>query len=134
MNRSRIFWLILAGVVFLTSGLRIVRHLTQPSDIWWTPKGMSPSLNEVADRVEVYVRESPLPEQIRSGRIQLLGGVGSTPVTEFDVRFRFNNWDRIRAREIPVLLTSAALFGASCVMLVLSVLGWMPARPASSTT
>ena len=132
MNRSRTLLLTLAGVVLLTSGLHIVRHLTQASDIWWTPKGLSPSLSDVAGRVEVYVREERLDDHIRSGRLQLLVGTSLTSVTSSDVRFRFNNWDRVRAQEIPALLTSAALLGASCVALLLAILGWMPATKSRS--
>lgn len=128
MDRSRTLLLTLAGVVFLTSGLHVVRHLTRASDIWWTPRGLSPSLGDVADRVEVYVREERLDEHIRSGRLQLLGGASPTTVMASDVRFRFNNWDRVRAREIPALLTSAALLGASCVALLFGIVGGMPAR------
>jgi hypothetical protein len=130
MDRSRTLLLALAGVVFLTSTLHIVRHLTQASDIWWTPKGLSTSLSDVADRVEVYVRDERLDDQIRSGRLQLLVGGSPSSLVSSDVRFRFNNWDRVRAREIPALLTSAALLGASCVGLFLATVGWMPARRA----
>jgi hypothetical protein len=132
MNRSRTLLLTLAGVVLLTSGLHLVRHLTQASDIWWTPKELSPSLSDVAGRVEVYVREERLDDHIRSGRLQLLVGTTPTSVTSSDVRFRFNNWDRVRAQEIPALLTSAALLGASCVALLLAFLGWMPATKSRS--
>jgi len=125
--------LVLGGLVFLTSAQHIARHLTQRADIWWTPRGLSPSLSDVADRVEVYVRDVQLQEQVRSGRVQLIGGSGATTVTESDVRFRFNNRDRVRAQEIPALLTSAAFLGASSVCLLLGILGWIPARRAPPT-
>jgi hypothetical protein len=133
MDRSRTFLLIFGVVVFLTSAQRIARYMTQASDIWWTPRALSPALSDVADRVEVYVRDVPLQEQVRSGRVQLLGDVSPAMVTESDIRFRFNNWDRVRAQEIPALLTSAAFLGASGVCLLLGVLGWIPARKASPT-
>jgi hypothetical protein len=132
MNPSRNALLTVAGVVLFMSGLHIVTYLTQASDIWWTPKELSPSLSDVAGRVEVYVREERIDDQIRSGRLQLLVGTAPTPVTSSDVRFRFNNWDRVRAQKIPGLLTSAALVGASCVGLLLALLGWMPATKSRS--
>jgi hypothetical protein len=131
MDRSRTSLLICGGVVFLASAVQIARYMTQPSDIWWTPKALGPSLSDVADRVEVYVRDVQLQEQVRSGRVQLLGDAGPTTVTESDIRFRFNNWDRIRVQEIPALLTAAVFLGASGVCLLLGIVGWMPARKAS---
>ena len=133
MDRSRTFLLTVAGVVFLTAALHIVRHLTQASEIWWTPKALSFSLNNVADRVEVYVRGERLEEQIRSGRLQLIGVAGPTIVAAADIRFRFNNWDRVRAQEIPALLASAAFLGASGVGLLLGIAGWLSGRKAPPT-
>ena len=128
MERSRILMLTIAGLVFLLSALPIIRHLTRASDIWWTPKALTPSLNDVADRVEVYIRGERLDEHIKSGRLQLLGSAGPATVIESDVRFRFNNWDRVRAQGIPVLLAPAALLGASCVGLLLGIAGWTRVR------
>jgi hypothetical protein len=127
------FLLIFGGLVFLTSAQHILRHLTQASDIWWTPKGLSPSLSDTADRVEVYVRDVRLQDQVRSGRLQLVEGASATTLAASDIRFRLNNWDRVRAREIPALVISAVFLGASGVCLLLGILGWIPARKAPST-
>jgi len=134
MDRSTTFFLLVfGGVVFVTSAQHIFTTLAQRSDIWWTPKGLSPSLSDVADRVEVYVRDVRLQKQVRSGRLQLIGEAGAVAITESDFRFRFNNWDRVRAQSIPALLTSAVSLGASGACVVFGVLGWMRSRRAQRT-
>ena len=94
---------------------------------------LGPSLSEVGDRVEVYVRGERLDEQVRLGRLQLLERASPTAVAASDIRFRFNTRDRVRAQEIPALLASAGLLGASCVVLLLGVFGGMPTRKAPPT-
>jgi hypothetical protein len=116
------------GLLFLMSALHIVRHCAQPADIWWTPKELGLSLGEASDRVEVYVRGVSLLEQVRSGHLHLVSEAGGRPVTEPEIRLRFNNWDRVRAQGIPVLLGSAVGLGASGVCLLLGILGWIPRR------
>ena len=134
MDRSRMVLPILAGVVLLISAVHIADYLTKPSDIWWTPRGLSPSLTEAADRVEVYIDDERLDEQIESGRLQLLDGTSPTTITASDVQFRFNNWDHVRAQEVPALLVSAAFFGASCAVLLYGIAGWIRERKAQPTT
>ncbi|MGE5815068.1 MAG: hypothetical protein ACM36C_11315 [Acidobacteriota bacterium] len=64
----------------------------------------------------------------RKGRLQLLNDADATPVTESDMRLRFNNWDRIRAQRIPSLLSAGIGLGASGVFFLFGVLGWGPAK------
>lgn len=133
MARSRRFLLIFGGVFFLMSALQIVRFLNQPADIWWTPKALGLPLADTSDRVEVYVRDVALQEHVKAGRVQLLTDTGATPVTESDMRLRFNNWDRIRAQRIPSLLTAGIGLGASGVFFLFGVLGWGPVKPVHPT-
>lgn len=129
MDRSRTFLVLFGGIFFLMSAQHIVRFLTQPADIWWTPKALGLPLAAVSDRVEVYVREVSLLEHVRAGRVQLLTDTGVTPVTESDTRMRLNNWDRVRAQRIPSVLTAAVCLGGSAAFLLFGVLGWGPAKP-----
>ncbi len=122
-DHSRTYLLLFGGIFLVMSGLHLLRFFAQPRDIWWTPKGLSVPLADASDRVEVYVRERPLLEQVRTGRIQLVTDAGPTPVALSDVRMRFNNWDRVRAQWLPGLLVAAACAGASGVVLLLGVLG-----------
>jgi|WetSurSiteA1Bulk_404760.scaffolds.fasta_scaffold197174_1 hypothetical protein len=132
MARQRTFLLIFGGVFFLMSALQIVRFLTERADIWWTPKALGLPLAETSDRVEVYVRDVALQEHIRAGRVQLLTDSGATPVTDSDMRLRFNNWDRVRAQKIPGLLSAGIGLGGSGVIFLLGVLGWGPVKPMHS--
>jgi len=129
MNRPRTFLLIFGGIFFLLSAQHVVRFFARPSDIWWTPKALSFPLTDVSDRVQVYVRELPLQDHVRAGRIRLLIDAEATAVTESDIRLRFNNWDRVRGQSIPSLLTAAVGLGASGVFLLFGVLGWVPTKP-----
>ena len=133
MARLRTFLLIFGGAFFVLSALQIVRFLNQPADIWWTPKVLGLPLADTSDRVEVYVRDVALPEHVKAGRVQLLTDTGATPVTESDLRLRFNNWDRIRAQRIPSLLTAGMGLGASGVFFLFGVLGWGPVKPVHPT-
>jgi hypothetical protein len=47
----------------------------------------------------------------------------SPPLDRREVGLRFNNWDRIRAERIPILLTYAAACGADFVLLLLIATG-----------
>ncbi len=128
MNQSRTLLLTLAGVVLLISSLHIAGHVAQASDQWWTPTQLSPSLPDVADRVEVYVRGVRLDEHVKAGRLQLADGTGPATIAASEIRFRFNNWDRVRAQAIPWLLASGAGVGASCAVLLYVLAGWRRAR------
>ena len=129
MARMRTFLLMFGGIFFLMSALQLVRYFVQPADIWWTPKALALPLADTSDRVEVYVRDLGLAEYVRAGRLQVLGDTGAGPVTESDVRLRFNNWDRIRAARIPSLLSAGIVLGAAGVVFLLGVLGWGPPKP-----
>jgi hypothetical protein len=127
------FMLIFGGVFFLLSALQIVRFYNQPADIWWTPEALGLPVADTSDRVEVYVRGVALQQYLKAGRVQLLTNTGATPVTESDMRLRFNNWDRIRAQRIPSLLGAGIGLGVSGVFFMFGVLGWGPVKPMHPT-
>lgn len=127
MALSRRYLLIFGGVFFLMSALQVVRFFVERADIWWTPKVHGLSLADASDRVEIYVRDVALQEHVKAGRVQLLTDTSATPVTESDIRLRFNNRDRVRAQRIPTLLAAGIGLGASGVFFLLGVLGWSPA-------
>lgn len=132
-NRSRIYLVVFGGMIFLLSALHLITFFAQPSDIWWTPKALSVPLADASDRVEVYVREASLQEQIGAGRVKVVTDEGATAVALPDVRLRFNNWDRVRAQRMPVLLGAAFCAGASGVVLLLGILGWVATKRQSTT-
>jgi hypothetical protein len=126
MTVFRKYLLIFGGVFFLMSALQIVRFFGQPADIWWTPKTLGLSLPDTADRVEVYVRDVALRDHVNAGRLQLVTDSGATAVAGSDIRLRVNNWDRIRCERIPVLLGHAVALGATGVLFLIGLLGWVP--------
>ena len=130
-RRSRIYFLAFGSMIFLLSALQLVTFLAQPSDIWWTPKALSVPLADASDRVEVYVRDASLQDQIGAGRIQLVTDAGAAVVVGSDIRLRFNNWDRVRAQRLPILIGAAFCAGASSVLLLLGILGRVSGRPSS---
>ena len=132
MTLGRKFLLIFGGIFFLMSALQIMRSFNQPADIWWTPQTLSLRLADTSDRVEVYVRDVALWEHVKAGRLQLLTDKGVVPVTESDIRLRFNNWDRIRAERSPALLSAGIGLGAAGVFLLIGILGWGPVKRVHS--
>lgn len=130
MTIARKYLLIFGGVLFLGSALQVLRYFGQPADIWWTPKEMALPLAEASDRVEVYVRDVALPEQLEAGRVQLLTEAGPSRIAKSDVRVRLNNRDRIRAERIPLLIGAGIGLGVSATLMIFGVLGWGPTKRA----
>ncbi len=124
----RKYLLVFGGVFFLGSALQLMRFFNQREDIWWTPKELAMPLAEASDRVQLYVRDVALPEQLKAGRVQLLTDTGASPITQSDVRVRLNNWDRTRAQRVPSLLSAGIGLGASAVFFLFGVLGWGPTK------
>jgi hypothetical protein len=128
-HRSQIYLLAFGGMFFLVSVLQLVRFFAQPTDIWWTPQALRVPLANASDRVEIYVRDAPLQDAVKAGRVQLVVDGGVTTIAAPDLRLRFNNWDRIRAQNLPVLLSAAFCAGGSGVFLLLGIVGWIPRKP-----
>ncbi len=131
-RRSRIYFLAFGSTILLLSALQLVTFFAQPSDIWWTPKALSVPLADASDRVEVYVRDAPLQDQIGAGRIRFVTDAGAGVVVGSDVRLRFNNWDRVRAQRLPILIGAAFCAGASSILLLLGILGPSPGKVGST--
>jgi hypothetical protein len=131
--RLRRLYATLALVSFIICALPIYRMLSQPRDIWWTPRTMMVPLGESQDRVEIDVRGQALPELLRAGALRLSDASGSTVLAPTDVSLRFNNRDRVRAAQLPTLLsavagaTIAALVGLLLLTNRLAYRGEMPA-------
>jgi hypothetical protein len=131
MNRSRLFMMMFGGLFFVLSLHHLSWLIWQRPDVWWTPQPMSVPVAEAGERVEVYVRDAPIQQETQAGRLQWLTQTGVTPLGPADVRLRFNNWDRIRVAKMPILLAAAACAGASGVVLLLGILGWIPSKSRS---
>jgi hypothetical protein len=115
--RIRVLYAALGLVCLFGAAAPLVRELTRPSNIWWTPQAMLVPLDQGSDRVEIYVRGKPLAALLESGRVRITDAGGSGTLATTDVGLRFNNWDRVRAQRIPVLL----IYAAGCAVAALSV-------------
>jgi hypothetical protein len=131
-RRSRIHLLTFGGMIFLLSALQLVTFYAQPSDIWWTPKTLSVPFANASDRVEIYVRDTPLQDQIGAGHLQLVSDMGASAVVGSEVRLRFNNWDRVRAQRLPIVISAAFCAGASSILLLFGILGRFPGKLGST--
>lgn len=53
---------------------------------------------------------------------------GSSTLAPADIGLRLNNWDRVRAGRLPLLLMNAAVCGAATLMLFLVLTGRLAYR------
>jgi hypothetical protein len=126
--RLRLFFSILVGALLLIPALALHRELSQRSDIWWTPLPMALSLAESQDRVQIYVRGKPLAPLVAARQLSVSNELGSSPVDAHEIGLRFNNWDRVRATRIPILLVYAACCGSGVALLLLIAMGRLAYR------
>lgn len=129
--RMRLFFAFLSLVLFLIAAGALVRELFQRNDIWWTPFTMLVPLTEGKDRVEIYARGKSLEVWLQAGRLRIDEDGGSGALSASDVGLRFNNWDRVRAQRIPLLLGYAAMCGFTTCMFLLIVTGRLAYRGPS---
>ena len=121
--RVRTTFVVMLLALLLLPALGLIRELSRPSDIWWTPKPLAVSLSESAKRVEVVVRGRSLRPLVDEGQIRLSADSAAPVVAAGDLTFRFNNWDRVRAQKIPVLLIYAFVIGVVGTLLIMVLTG-----------
>ena len=126
--RLRLFFSILTGALLLIPALALYRELSRRSDIWWTPPPMALSLSESEDRVEIYVRGKPLGALLEAKQLSVADAGATTALGVQDIGLRFNNWDRVRATRLPLLLVYAAACGAGAVLLLVIATGRLAYR------
>lgn len=121
--RIRFFFAAMTAMFFFIAAIPLYRDLSRSRDIWWTPPPMTLSLTEGADRVEIYVRARPLAALLEAGQVRIVEDTRTSLLAPDEVRLRFNNWDRVRAAQLPGLFIPAAACGAALLMFVLIVTG-----------
>jgi hypothetical protein len=126
--RLRLFYGTLTGALLLIPCLGLYREIVQRDDIWWTPPQLAVSLAESQTRVEIYIRGKSLGALLNAGQLRIADEAGPDGLGAADVSFRFNNWDRVRARRLPMLLAYGAAMGAGLVLLILIVSGRLAFR------
>lgn len=118
----------MTAALFLIAAIPLYRELSRRPDIWWTPPAMARPLTESADRVQIYGRDRPLVALLEAGQVRIVEDTRTSVLAPGDVRLRFNNWDRVRAAQLPGLLVSAAACGAAVLMFILVVTGRLAYR------
>jgi len=126
--RIRLLYSSLAVVCLVMAAVPLYRELSRPADIWWTPRTMLVPLARSQDRVEIYARGKLLPSLLETGEVRIADDTGSSTLAASEIGLRFNNWDRVRADRLPLLLACAALCGAMGVILVLVATGRLAYR------
>lgn len=127
-TRLRFAFSALSLVFFFMAAAPLYRELSRRSDIWWTPHAMIVPFAESKDRVEIYARGKPLAALLHAGQLRIGEDGGYTVVAPSDVGLRFNNWDRVRAERLPLLLVYAGACGVAALMFVLVVTGRLAYR------
>ncbi|SRR5213593_854890 len=126
--RLRLFYSALTGVLLLIPAMALYGELARRSDIWWTPPTLAPSLTESQDRVRIYARGRPLGALLDAKELWIKDEAGSSPLGADEIRLRLNNWDRVRAARLPMLLAYAASCGGGVVLLLLIATGRLAYR------
>jgi len=126
--RIRLLYSSLAVVFLVIAVVPLYRELSRPRDIWWTPRAMLVPLAEGQDRVEIYARGKLLRTLLEAGQVRIGDDAGSNTLAASEIGLRFNNWDRVRAERLPMLLGSAAVCGAVGMILVLVATGRLAYR------
>jgi len=126
--RIRLVYSSLAVVFLVIAAVPLYRELSRPSDIWWTPRTMLVPLAGSRDRIEIYARGRLLQSLLEGGQVRIADDAGSSTLAASEVGLRFNNWDRVRAERLPILLGYAVVCGAVGMIIVLIATGRLAYR------
>ena len=121
--RLRLFYSSLIAGLLLIPALALYREMSGRPDIWWTPLPMALSLADSRDRVEIYARGRQLGTLLDQKQLWIGDQTDARTLGVDEIRLRFNNWDRVRAAKLPMLLLYAAACGAGMALLVLVATG-----------
>jgi len=100
------------------------RAFLGPRNIWWTPKSMALSIEEVRDDFEIVIGGELLRDRIAERSLLAVGPDGGHhPIAGSDVRVRFNNWNRVKARFLTTTTFIGPPFGAALALLVVGLRG-----------
>ena len=126
--RIRFLFSTMSVTLFFVAAVPLYQELSRRSDIWWTPRAMLVPLAESADRVEIYIRERPLAALLEAGQVRIAEDARSSELRPSEVGLRFNNWDRVRAERLPVVIVSAAGCAVAALMFLLVLTGRLAYR------
>ena len=125
-------YLVVPVGLLLTALLNLYAFFHRRSDIWWTPLPKAVPVAASGDRVEIYARGTDLRTLLDAGRVRVTGDPGAGVLAADDVRIRFNNRDRVRAEQAPLLVLYGFTIGAALVLVGLTLTGHVPKRRPST--
>jgi len=125
-------YLVVPVGLLLTALLNLYAFFHRRSDIWWTPLPKAVPVAASGDRVEIFARGTDLRTLLDAGRVRATGDPGAGVLAADDVRIRFNNWDRVRAEQAPLLVLYGFTIGAALVLVGLTLTGHVPKRRPST--
>jgi len=133
---KRLNALTIIGMIMVFTGLGhlLTAFLASPENRW-TPRTLALGLEESADRIRVLVADKPLTGHIQNGTLKVTGEGGAPrPVKAEEIRFRFNNWDRVRAENYyrAIFTASYTTAGAAALLVGLLLAPRLPGRPDTS--
>ena|SRR5713101_5896884 len=121
--RIRLIFSSMSVTLLLIAAVPLYRELSKPKDIWWTPPTMLVPLPESQDRAQIYVHGKLLGSLLEAGQLRITEERGATVLQTRDIGVRFNNWDRVRAAQLPMMLGFAVMCGAMLMLLILTATG-----------
>jgi len=125
-------YLVVPVGLLLTALLNLYAFFHRRSDMWWTPLPKAVPVAASGDRVEIFARGTDLRTLLDAGRVRVTGDPGAGVLAADDVRIRFNNWDRVRAEQAPLLVLYGFTIGAALVLVGLTLTGHVPKRRPST--
>ena len=125
-------YLVVPVGLLLTALLNLYAFFHRRSDIWWTPLPKAVPVAASGDRVEIFARGTDLRTLLDAGRVRVTGDPGAGVLAADDVRIRFNNWDRVRTEQAPLLVLYGFTIGAALVLVGLTLTGHVPKRRPST--
>ena len=125
-------YLVVPVGLLLTALLNLYAFFHRRSDIWWTPLPKAVPVAASGDRVEIFARGTDLRTLLDAGRVRVTGDPGAGVLAADDVRIRFNNRDRVRAEQAPLLVLYGFTIGAALVLVGLTLTGHVPKRRPST--
>jgi len=127
-SRLRVFYSLLTAALLLIPIVALYSELARRSDIWWTPPASALSLTESKDRVQIFAEGRPLETLVEQKQVSITDAAASHVLTTQEIGLRFNNWDRVRAERLPLLLFYAAACGAGVILLLVIATGRLAYR------
>ena len=78
--------------------------------------------------MEIYARGKRLLTLVEAGQLRIADDTGASVLAASEVGLRFNNWDRVRAERLPLVLGYAAVCGAVVMVILLVSTGRLAYR------